>query len=92
MDYIQWIRSCVGHRKIMLTFASVVLRDQHGRILLQRRSDFEFWGLPGGTLEFDETIIDCAHRELLEETGLVSSNPRPFGWGFLCWKKFLVFG
>jgi len=74
LDYIQWIRSCVGHRKIILTFASIVLFDEHGRILLQRRTDFDFWCLPGGALEFDETIIKCAYRELLEVKGLVSSS------------------
>jgi 8-oxo-dGTP diphosphatase len=74
LHYIQWIRSCVGHRKIFLTFATVILQDEQSRILLQRRTDFDFWGLPGGALELGETIVDCAHRELLEETGFSSGN------------------
>ena len=69
-DYVRWIRQRVGSRKIFLVFASVVLRDGQGRILLQRRTDFDFWGIPGGAQELGEDIVSCARRELREETGL----------------------
>lgn len=74
MAYIEWIRSRVGHRKIFLAFASVVLCDDHDRVLLQRRTDFDFWGLPGGVLELGEDLQSCARRELLEETGLTAAE------------------
>lgn len=70
MSYIDWIRARVGRQKIFLVFATVIVQDDNGRILLQRRTDFDFWGLPGGVLELDEDISTCARRELLEETGL----------------------
>jgi ADP-ribose pyrophosphatase YjhB (NUDIX family) len=74
MGYVDWIRGCVGHRKIFLAFASVVLRDEAGRILLQRRTDFNLWGLPGGSLERGEGLRACARRELREETGLSAGD------------------
>ena len=74
MSYIDWLRSRVGHRKIVLTFTSVILRDGQDRILLQQRSDFDARGLLGGVLEFGESILDCARRELFEETGLTAGD------------------
>jgi 8-oxo-dGTP diphosphatase len=41
------------------------------RWLLIRRRDTGGWALPGGTLEWGETLTDGAKRELLEEAGVV---------------------
>ncbi len=79
VSYVEWLRERVGTRKVFLTFATVITRDEHGRILLQRRTDFDFWGLPGGVLELDEGLKTCARRELLEETGLTVGALRLVG-------------
>ena len=79
MAYIEWLRARVGQRKIFLVFGTVVLRDENGRILLQKRTDFSFWGLPGGVMEWGEDIEVCTRRELLEETGLLAGPLRLVG-------------
>ena len=46
------------------------------RVLIIRRSNYTHhgngeWDIPGGGLDFDETVLDCLHREIKEETGLL---------------------
>jgi 8-oxo-dGTP diphosphatase len=50
--------------------AAVALFDSAGNILLLRRKDNDKWTMPGGTLDFGESLTDCAIREVREETGL----------------------
>ena len=69
-DYIKWIRSKVGHEKIILTFAGGCVFNRKGEVLLQRRADSNKWGFPGGAIELGETPQMAAVRELKEETGL----------------------
>jgi len=69
-SYIAWIRGLVGDAKIILNAACVVIPNDKGEILLQKRSDNRKWGLPGGLLELDEPIADGAIREVREETNL----------------------
>ena len=69
-DYISFIRSKVGQEKIFLNFAGGILTDDSGRILLQKRSDTQSWGIPGGCLELGESSVDALKREFWEETGI----------------------
>ena len=52
-----------------------VIRDNN--ILLGKRKNVYGageWGLPGGHLEMNESMLESAARELLEETGLVAKK------------------
>jgi 8-oxo-dGTP diphosphatase len=49
--------------------AAVALFDAEGRILLLRRKDNDKWTMPGGTMDFGESLGHCAVREVQEETG-----------------------
>ena len=69
-DYIKWIRSKVGHEKIILVFAGGCIRNDKGEVLLQKRGGSNKWGFPGGAIELGETPQMAAVREAKEETGL----------------------
>jgi len=49
---------------------AVALFDPSRKILLLRRKDNDKWTMPGGTLDFGESLTHCAVREVREETGL----------------------
>jgi len=51
---------------------AAVARTRDGRTLLIRRGDTGGWGLPGGTLEWGETLRVALDRELEEEAGVTS--------------------
>lgn len=78
-DYIMDLRKIVGHRPLLQVGASVIVEDEKGRILLQKRSDNHCWGYAGGSVELDETVEDAAKRELFEETGLTAEHLELFG-------------
>lgn len=69
-EYIRWIRSKVGHEKIILVFSGGCVFDNNGKVLLQRRGDSNLWGFPGGAIELGETPEMAVVREFKEETGL----------------------
>ena len=61
--------------------------NEHGEILLQKRSDNGFWSMPGGAVDPGESVEQAVLREVWEETGLhvrvvrlvgVYSDPRNY--------------
>lgn len=70
-DYIKWIRSKVGHERIILNCSGACIVNAKGQILLQKRNKNEdLWGFPGGVVELGESIEEAMIREVREETGL----------------------
>lgn len=57
----------------------VVVLDSRQWILLEKRSDCEMWGLPGGRIEPGESVEKAAVREVYEETGLTVEITRLLG-------------
>lgn len=58
---------------------SAIIFSPRGQLLLQQRGDGGQWGLPGGSVEVGESVIDALRREVLEETGLTVSVRRLVG-------------
>ena len=78
-EYILDLRKIVGHRPLLQVGASVIVENDRGEILLQRRTDNHCWGYAGGSVELDEAVEDAAKRELFEETGLIARELSLFG-------------
>ena len=79
MNYVQQMRSRIGHDPLMIVGGSVILVNEQGQVLLQRRADNGQWGYHGGCTELYERVEDAARRELFEETGLTAGAMRLFG-------------
>jgi 8-oxo-dGTP pyrophosphatase MutT (NUDIX family) len=65
--------------------ANVIVVNDHGEILMIRRTDNGNWAVPGGGMDLGESITDAAIRETHEETGItctitglvgIYTNPR----------------
>lgn len=80
-SYVGRLRKIIGNRLLLMPGARIVIQDDKQRILLQKRSDFKVWGLPGGMAEPGEDILSIIKREVEEETGLRVLNAKPFGFG-----------
>lgn len=73
-NYIMDLRKVVGHAPLLQCAGSVIIENKKGEILLGKRTDNHKWGYAGGSIELNETVEECAKRELFEETGLIADE------------------
>src|SRR5918912_3833686 len=54
----------------LVVAVTVVVVNDRGELLLQRRTDNDLWGLPGGAMNIGESIGQAGVREVKEKTSL----------------------
>ncbi|WP_168124012.1 NUDIX domain-containing protein [Paenibacillus sp. HB172176] len=70
MGYIMELRKKFGSQPLIMVGSCVLVFNESGHLLLQKRSDSYDWGTIGGALELGESLEEAAARELYEEAGL----------------------
>jgi ADP-ribose pyrophosphatase YjhB (NUDIX family) len=76
-SYVEGLRARIGTECIFVPGVRAIIVDEEDRVLLQRRSDFDCWGLPAGGVELNETVEQALCREVAEETGLTVEAMEP---------------
>ena len=78
-NYIAEMRKDIGHAPLMVTSCGVIIENEKGEILLQKRRDNGAWSLLGGSMEIGEIFIEVAKREVFEEAGVKIGELTLFG-------------
>lgn len=68
--YSEELKRAMRGKLVIAAGVDAIVRDEHERILITRRSDDGEWDLPGGAIEPGETPSEGVRREVREETGL----------------------
>ncbi len=70
INYSRWLRSFVGHQRLLQLAAGAFITDARGHVLLGRRTDVMLWAPPSGMVQLGDTPAGTVVREVREETGL----------------------
>lgn len=78
-NYIAEMRKDIGHAPLMVIGCGVIIENEKGEILLQKRRDNGCWALLGGSMEIGEKFIETVKREAFEEAGIEIKELKLFG-------------
>ena len=73
------MRKSVGHAPLMVTSCGVIIENEKGEILLQKRRDNGCWAILGGSMEIGEKFTEVVKREVYEEAGIEMGELELFG-------------
>lgn len=54
----------------VISSGAVILRDEHGHLVVEKPNYRDHWLLPGGGVDAGEDARQCAQREVFEELGI----------------------
>ena len=55
----------VGHAPLLQAGASIIVENENGQVLLEKRTDNHQWGYAGGSIELGETVEEAAKKRTL---------------------------
>lgn len=65
-------------KKIPLSTVDIIIEYQEGIVLIKRKNPPFGWAIPGGFVDYDESLEEAAAREAKEETNLDITKLRQF--------------
>ena len=68
----------VRHYRNPFPTVDIIIRIGRDIVLIERRNPPHGWALPGGFVDYGETLEEAARREAREETGLEVENLQQF--------------
>jgi ADP-ribose pyrophosphatase YjhB (NUDIX family) len=74
-SYLGQLRKVAGEMKLISVGVRAIIQNDERQILFVRRNDTREWVMPAGSMEVEESVLDCLKREVWEETGLTILNP-----------------
>lgn len=76
-NYIMDLRKVVGHVPLLQAGASIIVENENGQVLLEKRTDNHQWGYAGGSIELGETVEELKFFDVADIPEDISEPIRP---------------
>ena len=76
-NYIMDLRKVVGHVPLLQAGASIIVENENGQVLLEKRTDNHQWGYAGGSIELGETVEELKFFDVDDIPEDISEPIRP---------------